>query len=247
MIISVCSNCSSITCRSISLHHFYILLKFEIGFPNLIPAIQIGLQGAITPFKSPPPNLRSLFDFSIAGPLAGLIVSVCLLVGGLNLTPSLDISESNQFPALPVFLLKSSALGGGLVEYFIGKGALTSSSSESVLPLHPFAIAGFVGMFSNALALLPIGHTDGGKIATTMFGRRGAYLVNTFTTLILCAVGIFGFDEQRLFLTYVLFSMIWQRELEAPTLNEADDLDFSRGLVGIASAIIVFLALMPML
>lgn len=84
------------------------------------------------------------------------------------------------------------------------------------------------------------------RIAVTMFGRRGAFLVKAFTAVILCAIGIVGFDEPRLFLTYVLFAMIWQRELEAPTLNEADDLDFPRGLVGIGTAIIVLLSLMPM-
>lgn len=41
--------------------------------------------------------------------------------------------------------------------------------------------------------------------------------------------------------------MIWQRELESPVLNEADELDFGRGLVGIGSAAIVILALLPML
>lgn len=134
-----------------------------------------------------------------------------------------------------------------MVEYFLGKGVLTSSSAEAVLPLHPFAIAGFVGMLSNALALLPLGNTDGGRVSQTMFGRRGAFLVNIITTLILCAMGIFGLDETQLFLTYILYVMIWQRDLEAPTLNEADELDFPRGLVGIGTAIVVFLSLMPML
>ena len=80
-----------------------------------------------------------------------------------------------------------------------------------------------------------------------MFGRRGAYLVKIFTTLLLCAVGIFGLDESRIFLTYVLFAMIWQRDLESPNLNEADELDFLRGMVGIAGATIVALTLVPML
>ena len=220
--------------------------KFDIGFPTYIPSIQIGLQGAITPFKSPPPSNKSLFDFSMAGPLAGLLVSLGLLVAGLSATSAMDFAEVNQLPALPIFLLKSSSLCGGLVEYFIGKGTLMSASADSVLPLHPFAVAGLVGILSNALALLPLGNTDGGRIAMTMFGRRGAYLVRTFTTLLLCAAGIFGLDEPRIFLTYVLFVMLWQRDLEAPVLNEADDLDFFRGLVGIGGSILVALALLPM-
>ena len=89
--------------------------------------------------------------------------------------------------------------------------------------------------------------TDGGRISTTMFGRRGSFVVKLFTTLILLVAGIFGLDEVNLFLTYVLFVSIWQRELETPVLNEVDELDFPRGLLGITSALLVALILLPML
>lgn len=150
----------------------------------MVPSIQLGLQGAITPFKSPPPSNKSMFDFAIAGPIAGLVVSFALLVAGLDLTASMDISSSTILPAFPVSILRSSTLGGGMVEFCIGKGTLMKSAAEAVLPLHPFAIAGYVGMISNSLALLPLGNTDGGRIAQVMFGRRGSYLVNIFTTLL---------------------------------------------------------------
>ena len=188
-----------------------------------------------------------MFDFAIAGPLAGLLVSLGLLVAGLEMTASMDMASANLLPAFPVSFLQCSSLGGGLIEFFLGQGALTTAGADAVIPLHPFAIAGFSGMIANSLALLPLGNTDGGRVAQVMFGRRGAYLVKIFTTLVLCAMGIFGLDEPRIFLTYVLFTMIWQRELESPTLNEADELDFNRGLVGIGSAVVVFLALLPML
>lgn len=71
--------------------------------------------------------------------------------------------------------------------------------------------------------------------------------MNTFTTVLLCAAGLFGLDDSRLLLTYVLFSVIWQRELETPARNEVDELDFARGVVGIVSAILVALVLLPTL
>jgi len=188
-----------------------------------------------------------MFDFAIAGPLAGLIVSVAFLVSGMEQAASLDLSAANSLPAFPVAMLKSSALCGGIVEYFAGKGALTSASADAVLPLHPYAIAGFVGVISNSLALLPLGHTDGGRISQVMFGRRGAYLVKTLTTLLLCALGIFGLDDSKIFLVYVLFTMIWQNNLESPALNEADELDLQRGLIAIGASIAVFLSLIPMI
>lgn len=131
--------------------------KFDIGFPNLIPSISLGLTGSITPLKSPPKNWNSMFDFAVAGPLAGIAASLFLLVNGLGITASMDMTSVSQLPALPVSLLHTSALGGGLIESFLGSGVLTSATLETVLPLHPFAIAGYAGLITQALALLPLG------------------------------------------------------------------------------------------
>lgn len=79
-----------------------------------------------------------------------------------------------------------------------------------------------------------------------MFGRRGAFVVKLFTTVILCVAGLVGLDEVNILLTYVLFASIWQRELETPARNEVDELDIQRGLVAISAAILVGLTLIPM-
>jgi hypothetical protein len=87
--------------------------------------------------------------------------------------------------------------------------------------------------------------TDGGRIALAMFGRRGAYIVKVFTTALLCLAGLVGLDKAGFLLTYVLFAVVWQRELEAPAQNEVEELDFLRGATGIGMAILVALVLLP--
>ena len=88
--------------------------------------------------------------------------------------------------------------------------------------------------------------TDGGRISLAMFGRRGAFVTKLFTTLILVFSGLIGFDNMNILLAYAVFVLVWQRELDSPTRNEVDELDFSRGLLGISTAILVFLVLIPM-
>ena len=133
-----------------------LLTQFDVGLPTLVPSITTGLTGAITPLRSPPPNSKSMFDFALAGPLTGIVMSLALLVNGLDLTASMSLGT--QMPVIPVDLLRSSSLGGGLVEYFLGNTALLQGQGPAaVLPLHPFAIAGFIGLMTNALALLPLG------------------------------------------------------------------------------------------
>lgn len=87
--------------------------------------------------------------------------------------------------------------------------------------------------------------TDGGRVSIAMFGRRGAYLISTFTAVLLCLVGVFGWDDSRIFLSYTLFALLWQRELETPARNEVEELDFGRGALGIFAALLVGLTLVP--
>ena len=131
--------------------------QFEVGLPTPIPSLQIGCMGTITPLQTPPPNLKSMFDFGVAGPLFGMVTSIAFLVTGLTITAGLDYTQTSSLPVLPSDLLLTSALGGGLVESFLGRGALIQGESLGYLPLHPYAIGGFLGILTNALALLPLG------------------------------------------------------------------------------------------
>ena len=52
-------------------------------------------------------------------------------------------------------------------------------------------------------------------------------------------------DDSRIFLSYTLFALIWQRDLETPARNEVEELDFVRGAVGLLAALFVGLTLIP--
>ena len=142
---------------------FLSTLQIEIGLPTAIPSINTGFMGCITPIKTSPKNLNSLFDFAIAGPLLGFSASLASLVYGLQKTvETYSAGTTNTalstLPALPVDFLRSSSLAGGIVEMFLGSGALLSADpANTSIALHPFAIAGYIGIIVNALNLLPIG------------------------------------------------------------------------------------------
>jgi membrane-associated protease RseP (regulator of RpoE activity) len=130
--------------------------------PTFVPSIVTGITSAVTSFKAPPPNKEAMFDFSVAGPLVGVLVSLVAVALGSQLTL---IGDPATLPALPLGILRQSTLGGGIIEAILGSGALSIPSgaegSDAVagilVPLHPVAIAGFISLFVNALALLPIG------------------------------------------------------------------------------------------
>ena len=104
-----------------------------------------------------------MFDFAIAGPLAGLFVSLGLLLVGLEMTRQMGIDAN--LPVIPVDLARVSSLGGGMIQYFLGKYSLLPGQGLGAnVELHPFAISGWIGCVINALALLPLGRKSLYKI-----------------------------------------------------------------------------------
>jgi len=219
--------------------------------PTLVPSIGTGLMGAITSLQTPPKNKQALFDFAIAGPLAGMAASAALLVVGMSATSSMDAAAFADLPALPLNLLRQSSLVGGIIDSFspglltVPDGALgtTAAISEINIALHPLAIAGYFGMMINAVNLLPVGRTDGGRISLTLFGRSGTQLVSLAAFIFIFIQGLTGSDVLLFFFSFVIF---FQSELEIPQRNEVDDMDFSRVLLATATGVLVLLTLIPM-
>ena len=222
----------------------------NITIPTLVPSIGTGLLGGITSLQSAPKNKQALFDFAIAGPLAGMAVSAALLFIGMTTTASMDAATYSNLPGLPLNVLRQSSLVSGIIDSFnpgllavpdaaIGSAAL----AEINIPLHPFAIAGYFGMMINAVNLLPMGRTDGGRVGLALFGRSGAQLVSFVALAFMFIQGITGSD---LLLFYFSFAIFFQSELEVPQRNEVDDLDFSRVLLATATGVLVLLTLIPM-
>eukprot|EP00551_Chaetoceros_affinis_P010571 CAMPEP_0203669702 /NCGR_PEP_ID=MMETSP0090-20130426/5997_1 /ASSEMBLY_ACC=CAM_ASM_001088 /TAXON_ID=426623 /ORGANISM="Chaetoceros affinis, Strain CCMP159" /LENGTH=895 /DNA_ID=CAMNT_0050534435 /DNA_START=443 /DNA_END=3130 /DNA_ORIENTATION=+ len=220
--------------------------KFKTGAPTIVPSIQLGLTGCITPLKTPPPNFNSLFDFAISGPLVGMIISLGLMYAGLEQQVFMDNLSQSQLPSLPVELVRSSSLAGGLVEWLLGDGVLLSPDPAALIRLHPLAMAGFVGLLANALSLLPIGNTDGGRISLSLFGRSISRVVRTGTIGLIVISSFFGGDTMNILLFYTIFAQIWQRESEITSKNEIENVDDVRAVVAFITGILVALTVIPM-
>lgn len=225
--------------------------KMEITFPTLVPSLVTGVTSSITALKNSPKNKQDLFDFAIAGPLAGIVASCALLFVGCGITATLDSASYAQLPALPLPILRQSALAGGIIEYVLGDGMLsvpasaagTAALADVNISLHPFAIAGFFGLVVNAINLVPFGRTDGGRVALALFGRSGSQAAGFFALIALFFQGIFSSD---LLLFYFAFMTFFQSEGEIPCRNEVDDIDFSRVLLSTFAGVLVLLSIIPM-
>lgn len=220
--------------------------KFRAGAPTIIPSVQLGFEGCITPIITPPKNLKSLFDFALAGPLVGMFISLILMYSGLEKQVFMDGSAQANLPSLPVNLVRASSLAGGMIEWLLGEGTLYSADPNALIRLHPFAIAGFIGIVTNAFSLLPIGNTDGGRIALTIFGRGFLRFVRSLTLGLLILAGLFGSDQADLLIVYAIIAQIWMGKPEIPCKNEVDGVDDGRLILALLVSFVVGLAVVPL-
>ena len=221
--------------------------KMKVTPPTILPSTGLPYLGTLTRMKTSPKDYKSLFDFGFAGPVTGLGIAFGFFLWGLQLTVTMDPEASKYLPSVPVAFLKMSTLGGSLIDQVVGGGAgiMLQQEPETLVSLHPFAIAGFVGMIINALDLIPIGSTDGARISQAMLGRVGQTIVGGLSYVVLLGALIFS-DTGDIFLSYCLINCIVQRELEVPCKNEVDRVDLDRAAAAIAAFFVSALVLVPM-
>lgn len=156
----------------------YATLPFFIPMPTLI-----GTMGAVILIRSPIRSRKALFDIGIAGPIAGFVVALALLV--------LSLGWSKAMPGALRPDVIDAEIGYPLIFQWIHSllAALHPGSVVAALPLnrvllHPVAIAAWVGMFATALNLLPGGQLDGGHILYSI-SPRAHWFVSRLAILIL--------------------------------------------------------------
>jgi len=226
--------------------------EMKIGFPTFIPSLITGITGAITKLEAPPKNKQALLDFAIVGPLAGIAVSLIYIYIGTVITASTGAEAYANLPSLSLAVLRQSSLAGGIMDAVSpgildipdSAGAAARSLVDVMVPLHPLAIAGYFGLMVNAANLLPLGRTDGGRVGLALFGRTGMQVAGFTTSVALVIQGIFYGSDLLLF--YFSFAAFFQNQLDIPSLNEVDDVDFSRVLLATAAGFVVLLTLIPM-
>lgn len=133
-------------------------------FIPLPPGISLGTMGAVINMEKPIEDRNSLFDVGAAGPIAGLVVAIPLLVIGLSMShvgPSHpDAGTTIEGNSILYALIKLAMFG----QWLPGGGV--------DVQLHPMAFAAWVGFLITAINLIPIGQLDGGHIAKALFGER---------------------------------------------------------------------------
>jgi membrane-associated protease RseP (regulator of RpoE activity) len=207
-------------------HGVKVTLPFFLPFPNII-----GTLGAVIRIKSPFITRKQLFDVGAAGPLAGMVIAIPIVIWGL--THPLFLPETtSQFELM--------MLGDSLLFSFIGLLVHPQPPEGYIAVLNPVAFAGWVGFLVTMLNLLPIGQLDGGHILYAMFGKKQ----HRIAYLALLGLVILSFFWMG-WIIWALLGFFLLRAPHPPTVLDDIPLDKKRVAIGYLCILIFILCFMP--
>jgi membrane-associated protease RseP (regulator of RpoE activity) len=201
--------------------------------PFFLPSGQIATFGSITRFASVLKDRQQLFDIAIAGPAAGGILSLILLIVGLLL------SKPDSGFEIPSIFFQGSILVGSLARIILG-----NIVQQNLLFIHPLVVIGWIGLVINALNLMPAGQLDGGRIIQSIYGRKIARRTTIATLVILVLITLIN-PANPITLYWAIVIAFLQRGLERPQLNELTEPDDARAALGLLALFLMIATIIP--
>src|SRR6187200_2805220 len=162
--------------------HYYACRYYGVdaSLPYFLPVPPIVLSGTLGAFiriRQQIPTKRALFDIGIAGPIAGFVVLVPVLMIGMYMSRVIESPKDFDGVLLELgepLLFKAAT--------WLTFGPVPQGYTVS---MHPVAFAAWFGMFATTLNLFPAGQTDGGHIVYAVIGRNSLYVsIATIVALI---------------------------------------------------------------
>jgi membrane-associated protease RseP (regulator of RpoE activity) len=198
----------------------------------------LGTMGAFIRLRSPVYDRRTLFDIGVAGPFAGIVVAIPILLIGLAHSATVALPGAPFAHQLIIVerwqLLLGDSLLLSLCRAIVG--------SQGTIALSPLAIAGWTGLFITCLNLLPLAQLDGGHITYALFGDKQQWMARFFW-LLLIPLGVLW---QGWWLWAVLALIIGRGRLGHPMIVAPErPLDARRQLLAWLSIVLLIVTFAP--
>ncbi len=242
------------------IHKVKATLPFFIPFPSIFGFLNFGTLGAVIKIKSPIPSKKALFDIGVAGPIAGFIASVILIMYGFTHLPGKEyLLWIHPDYDLPTYGKNGLALvfGDSLLFSFLRE--VFTSSKDFVPPMseiyhYPYLCVGWFGFFVTAMNLIPVGQLDGGHIIYALFGEKKQYAISSVAMIFLIVFGVLGILitylslplnigwSGWLFWAVILFFVI---KVKHPPIYDDALLDRKRRIIGYLTIAIFIVCFIP--
>jgi membrane-associated protease RseP (regulator of RpoE activity) len=209
--------------------HFFAARKHgvEATLPYFIPApTLIGTFGAVINVKSPIPDRNALFDLGCSGPIAGILVTVPVLVIGVLLSTVVPIKPGTTTFNPPLLM--------AIITYFLAPPV----PSGYMLHMHPVAFAGWVGIIVTMLNLMPVSFLDGGHISRSLFSERTHLIISMIGVVVTVALGWIA-------MAVLMFIIVLMTKRHPGALDNVSKLTKRRKIMSLIMLIVLILCLTP--
>jgi membrane-associated protease RseP (regulator of RpoE activity) len=199
-------------------------LPFFLPFPISIA----GTLGAFIIIKSRFPHRKALIDVGLAGPFAGFLVTIPVLIAGIRLSRITPIEPGPHLGVPLLFQWFATGVGPPIPEGYD-------------LSISPVGLAGWFGLLLTALNLIPIGQLDGGHASYALL-RQGAHRLSSWAFFAFLPLTYFG--PSWLFWALLLY-LLGIRRPHPPTRVDEIPPPRSRYLMGAIALAIFVLCFTP--
>lgn len=208
-------------------------LPYFIPMPPLLsPA---GTLGAFIKIVSPLPSRRATFDVGVAGPIAGFVALIpVLIIGLLTMTQATPQQIANA---------QGLTFSDPLLTHILAKVIGVDPALGS---FNPFLAAAWVGMLVTSLNLMPSGQLDGGHAIYSIFGETIHRWTGRITFVVMALISVLGwvlYSSPSGFLFAVLLAVMMR--IGHPEPLDTTPLNFSRKLVAVLTLLIFILCFVP--
>ena len=219
--------------------HFLMAVRYRVpaSLPFFIPLpiVPFGTLGAVIGMEGSQANRREMFDLGVAGPLAGLAVTLPIAWIGIRLLKPIPPGPGEMCFHNPL-----------LLQYMIAWIQPTYPTPD-VLYLNQFnsayLMAAWMGMLVTGLNMLPISQFDGGHVAYALLGRRGAHAL---ARGLLIAAILFVLYKENYGWVLLLVLVILLGVDHPPTADDRCKLGWLRLIIGWLAILIPIICFPPM-
>lgn len=198
--------------------HYFTARYYRINtsLPYFIPLppvfFSLGTMGALIRIRERIHSKKQNFDIGIAGPLAGFVVTIGVLVYGFVFLPPPEYvfqfhPEYEQYGlAYAKYVYDPMTMPEGSIDLIIGKNLLFVFFEKFVgdpsrvpnvheLMHYPYLFAGFLALVFTSINLLPIGQLDGGHVLYGLLGFEGHRKIASLAFIIFLFYAGLGFTH----------------------------------------------------
>lgn len=241
-------------------HKVKATLPYFIPIPPIPQFFNFGTMGAVIKTKSEIPTNKAMFDIGVAGPIAGFIASLIVLIYGFTHLPPVDyILAIHPDYFQPDYGKNTITLQFGNNLLFVFLQNLLTESGDFIPPMtevyhYPYLMTGWFGLLITSMNMIPVGQLDGGHIVYSMFGSKIQEAVASVSLICLVILGSLGVVDSLLelnigfgwsgwiFWAIILFLII---KVKHPPVRNFSELDSNRKMIGYLSLFILFISFSP--